>query len=77
MDQAPNMINNGGKLFLAYTSVTTLQSLYFYDLENGRTCAKVPNAELFIECYPNKTDPGLTFIRYIKDKDMFLRSVDF
>ena len=71
------MINNGGKLFLAYTSVSTFQSLYFYDLESSRTCAKVPNAELLIECYPHKTDPGLTCIRYINDKDMFLRSVDF
>ena len=79
MDQAPNLIKNGGKLFLAYTSATVEEGpcLYFYDLENRRTCAKVSQADLLIDCYPHQTDEGLTLIRYIMDETLFERSVDF
>ena len=79
MDMAPNMIKNDGKLYLAYTSATEElgASLYLYDLKNGRTCARVSKAELLIDIYPHKTDPGVTLMRYIIQKEVFLRSVDF
>ena len=68
MDQAPNLIKNGDKLFLAYTCATEVEAcLYFYDLENNRTCAKVSKAELLVDCYLDKTDEEVTstHIRYI------------
>ena len=79
MDQAPNLIKNVGKLFLAYTSATVEEGpcLYFYDLENRMTCAKVSKADLLIDCYPHQTDKKLTMIRYIMDETIYERSVDF
>lgn len=63
------MVKNQGKLFLAYTSATEEEGacLYFYDLQNNRTCAKVGKADLLIDCYPHKTDTEVTLVRYIKD----------
>ena len=59
------MIKTQDKLFLAYTSATEElgNSLYFYDLENKRTCAKV-KAELLLDSYPHQSDEDLTLIRY-------------
>ena len=73
------MIKNGSKLFLAYTCATVEEGpcLYFYDLENRRTCAKVSKADLLIDCYPHQTDEGLTLIRYIVDETIYERSVNF
>ena len=51
--------------------------MYFYDLENGRTCAKVSKAELLIDCYEHPTDARLSNIRYMQDHQIIVRSVDF
>ena len=81
MDQAPNLIRNeeGNLLLLAYTSATEESgaSLYFYDLEKGRTCVSLSKAELLIDCLPSQTDARLTNIRYIQDEEIYVRSVDF
>lgn len=80
MDLAPNMIKIEGKLFLAYTFATegVGPSLFFYDLQNGRTCARISKADLLIDCYPH-TDDGVTktHIRYIENETVFVRSIDF
>ena len=64
---------------MAYTSATVEEGpcLYFYDLENGRTCAKVSKAELFLDSYPHQSDERLTLIRYVDDEKLYERSVDF
>ena len=73
------MIKNDGQLFLVYTSATEEEgaSVFFYDLENGRTCARVRKAELFIDCFPHQTDVDVTLMRYIIKEEIFLRKVDF
>lgn len=57
MDQAPNLIRNeeSNLLLLTYTSAKEESgaSLYFYDLEKGRTCVSLKKAELFIDCHPS------------------------
>ena len=79
MDQEPCLIKNEGNLFLTYTSASTETGacLYFYDLSNRRTCAKVSEAELFIDCYPHKTEVGITNIRYTQKDNLVERSVNF
>ena len=80
MDLAPNIIKIEGKLFLAYAfSIEAYgSSLFFYDLQNGRTCARISKAELLIDCYSH-TDDGVTktHIRYIGNETVFVGSVDF
>ena len=51
--------------------------MYFYDLENNRTCAKVSNGELLLDSYPHQSDEGITLIRYIMEETLFERSVNF
>ena len=77
-DLAPNVVIIGGILLLAYTSSTEEYGpcLYFYDLENRRTCAKVNKAEILVDCYPHPTESGITFIRYISNEKISVRSVE-
>ena len=64
---------------MAYTSAVVKEGpgIFFYDLENGRTCAKVSKADLMIDCYPHQTEDRLTLVRYIIDETLYERSVDF
>ena len=61
---------------IVYSSPTIEQGpcLYFYDLETGRTFAKISKAELFVDSFLNEE---ITSIRYIVGEKIFVRSIDF